>query len=207
MTNEAIIHIVDDDRHFLSALERSLSSLDLQVASYSDARAFLAELDPGRPGCLLTDLRMPDMDGRVLQDVLREQQIRIPIIFMTGHGDATTAVTALKHGAVDFLEKPFNEQKLFDSVRQALAKDAADRALWAEQALVRQRYENLSPREREVFALVVSDLPNKTIAQRLKISPRTVEHHREHVMLKMQARSLAELITMAVLCGVHELHL
>lgn len=206
MTSEAVIHVVDDDRHFLSALERSLRSLKLHVASYTDARAFLAGLEPGRSGCLLTDLRMPGMDGLTLQSVLREQKIRLPIIFMTGHGDATTAVTALKGGALDFLEKPFSERKLFDSVRQAVAKDAADRALWAEQTLVQQRYENLSPREHEVFALVVSDLPNKTIARRLKISPRTVEHHRNHVMLKMQAKSLAELITMAMLCGIRELH-
>ncbi|MGH8274645.1 MAG: response regulator transcription factor [Gammaproteobacteria bacterium] len=207
MAGEEIIYVVDDDRRFLAALERSLRSLKLHVKTYTAARNFLAKIEPDRPGCVITDLKMPDMDGIALQEALRERQIRIPIIFITGHGDATTAVTALKGGAVDFLEKPFNEKTLFDSVRQALAKDATDRALTAERSVVRDRYENLSPREREVFALVVSDLPNKEIARRLKISPRTVEHHREHVMLKMQANSLAELITMAVLCGVHELHL
>lgn len=208
MTSEPIIRVVDDDRHFLAAIERSLRSLELPVSGYTDAQVLLAELElePDRPGCLLTDLRMPGMDGLALQDVLRAQKVRIPIIFMTGHGDTATAVTAFKHGAVDFLEKPFSEQKLFESVRQALAKDATDHALWAEKTLVRQRHQNLSPREREVFALVVSDLPNKTIARQLKISPRTVEHHREHVMLKMQAKSLAELITMAMLCGIRELH-
>ncbi len=207
MRTEPVIHAVDDDRSFLSAMERTLRTAGLNVRSYFRASAFLDSLDPSQPGCLITDLRMPDMDGLELQDRLKSRGIRLPIIFVTGHGDTNKAVTALKGGAMDFLEKPFSEKALLDSVQQALEKDSNERRLASEQAIVEQRFAQLTPREKEVFSLVVSDLSNKKIAFRLKISPRTVEHHREHVMLKMHARSVPELITMAVLCGVHELHL
>ena len=207
MPSEPTIHAVDDDPRFLSALVRTLRTTRLTVNGYASASHFLESLDPDLPGCLITDLRMPDIDGLELQRRLAQQQIRLPIIFITGHGDAGKAVAALKGGAIDFLEKPFSEQALLRSVRLALDKDANDRRLSGEQAIVRNRFAHLSPREHEVFTLVVSDLPSKEIARRLKISPRTVEHHREHLMLKMQARSLTELVTMAVLCGVRELRL
>jgi two-component system, LuxR family, response regulator FixJ len=207
MPNEPTIHAVDDDPRFLSALVRTLRTTRLTVNGYASAERFLESLDPDSPGCLITDLRMPDIDGLELQRRLAEQQIRLPIIFITGHGDASKAVAALKGGAIDFLEKPFSEQALLRSVRLALDKDANDRRLSGEQATVKNRFAHLSPREHEVFSLVVSDLPSKEIARRLKISPRTVEHHREHLMLKMQAHSLTELVTMAVLCGVRELRL
>lgn len=207
MTTDQVIHAVDDDRPFLSALERSLHSTGLQVNTYNCASEFLERFEADQPGCLITDLRMPDLDGLGLQKHLLERRIRIPIIFITGHGDAVTAVAALKNGAVDFLEKPFSEKQLLAGVARALQRDRRDREIARERTVVRDRYAGLTPREREVFALVVSDLPNKEIAHRLKISPRTVEHHREHLMLKMQANSLTELITMAVLCGIHELHL
>lgn len=207
MTTEQVIHVVDDDRLFLAALERTLGSTGLEVRTYTCATSFLERFDPQQPGCLITDLRMPDTGGLELQKRLKELQIRIPIIFISGHANASTAVAALKSGAVDFLEKPFSEKDLLASVHQALDKDLDDRRLASEQALVQQRYSNLSPREQQVFVLVVSDLPNKKIARELMISPRTVEHHREHLMLKMQAHSTAELITMAVLCGIHQLRL
>jgi two-component system response regulator FixJ len=207
MPSEPIIHAVDDDPRFLSALVRTLRTTRLTVNGYASPGHFLESLDPDSPGCLITDLRMPDIDGLELQRRLAQRQIRLPIIFITGHGDASKAVAALKGGAVDFLEKPFSEQALLRSVGHALDKDANDRRLSGEQAIVKNRFAHLSPREHEVFILVVSDLPSKEIARRLKISPRTVEHHREHLMLKMHARSLTELVTMAVLCGVHELRL
>ncbi|WP_397448597.1 response regulator transcription factor [Pseudomonas sp. NA-150] len=207
MTTDQVIHVVDDDRLFLAALKRTLSVAGLEVRMYTGANAFLDSFDPQQPGCLITDLRMPGMGGLELQRRLKEMQVRLPIIFITGHGNASTAVTALKCGAIDFLEKPFSEKDLMASVQLALEKDLNDRRLAREQALVQQRFSNLSPREQQVFALVVSDLPNKKIARDLMISPRTVEHHREHLMLKMHAHSTAELITMAVLCGIHELHL
>lgn len=202
-----VVHAVDDDRLFRDALERTLRAAGMFVRMHLSASAFLDSIDADQSGCLITDLRMPEMDGLALQKTLKHRQIRIPVIFITGHGDAHHAVAAMKGGAVDFLEKPFSAQTLLDSVRRALDKDAADRRLAGELAIVKQRFVNLSAREQQVFALVVSDLPNKEIARRLQISPRTVEHHREHVMLKMQARSISELITMAVLCGIHELHL
>jgi two-component system, LuxR family, response regulator FixJ len=207
MPSEPIIHAVDDDARFLSALVRTLRTTRLTVNGYSSSSEFLQSLQPDLPGCLITDLRMPDIDGLELQSRLALRHIRLPIIFITGHGDASKAVAALKAGAVDFLEKPFSQAALLRSVRLALEKDANDRRLYDEQAVVKNRFAHLSPREHEVFTLVVSDLPSKEIARRLKISPRTVEHHREHLMLKMQARSLTELVTMAVLCGVRELHL
>jgi two-component system, LuxR family, response regulator FixJ len=207
MRSEPIIHAVDDDPRFLAALVRTLRTTRLTVNGYAGSSQFLESLDPELPGCLITDLRMPDIDGLELQRRLAQRQIRLPIIFISGHGDARHAVAALKAGAVDFLEKPFSEQALLRSVGLALEKDANDRRLYDEQAIVKNRFAHLSPREHEVFTLVVSDLPSKEIARQLKISPRTVEHHREHLMLKMQARSLTELVTMAVLCGVRELHL
>jgi FixJ family two-component response regulator len=146
------------------------------------------------------------MDGLELFRRLKGADIRLPVIFITGHGDARHAVAALKAGAIDFLEKPFTEQTLLDSVHQALERNAAEREVIAERVAVQQRFENLTARERTVFALVVSSLHNKDIARELQISPRTVEHHREHLMLKMQARSMADLVTMAMLCGVRDLH-
>lgn len=207
MDAEPVIHAIDDDRSFLQALERSLRSIGHEVRSYLSAQDFLLGIEPEQPGCLITDLRMPDIDGIELQERLRARRIRLPIIFISGHADTATAVAALKRGAVDFLEKPFGEKQLLESVSQALARDARDRQLARERAVVRQRFDRLTPREREVFVLVVSERPNKEIARQLKISPRTVEHHREHLMLKMQARSQVDLVTMAVLCGIHELHL
>ncbi|CAI8971766.1 Transcriptional regulatory protein FixJ [Pseudomonas sp. IT-P253] len=207
MTTEQVIHVVDDDLPFLTALELTLGTTGLEVRTYSSAEAFLDVFDSQQPGCLITDLRMPGTDGLALQKILKELHVRLPIIFISGHGNARTAVTALKGGAVDFLEKPFSEKDLLASVQLALDKDTDDRRLTQERNLVLQRFMHLSPREQQVFALVVSDLPNKKIARQLMISPRTVEHHREHLMLKMQAHSTAELITMAVLCGIHELHL
>lgn len=208
MATEPIVRVVDDDLSFLNAMERTLRGLGWLVASFPSAHAFLASFEPERAGCLITDLRMPGMDGLELQRTVTSGRGRgIPIVFITGHGDASTATSAMKAGAVDFLEKPFGERRLLASVQQALERDACERRLAREKDLVHRRHARLSPREREVFRLVVSDLSNKEVARRLRISPRTVEHHREHVMLKMGARSLTELITMAVICGIHELHL
>lgn len=207
MATEQVIHAVDDDRAFLAALERTLRDTGLDVDCHGSAADFLAKVDPERPCCVVTDLRMPDMGGLALQQRMKEMRIRIPIIFITGDGDTHDAVAALKAGAMDFLEKPFGAKELLDSVRKALDKNANDHLLASERSTLQRRYANLTPREQEVFALVVSDLPNKEVASRLKISPRTVEHHRQHVMLKMQAHSVTELLTMAVLCGIHELHL
>lgn len=205
--SEPVIYVVDDDQRLLKALVLVLRSTGLTVSDHGCARDCLACLEPDQPGCLVTDLRMPDINGIELQKALAERQIRMPVIFVTGHGDVTAAVTAFNAGAFDFLEKPFREKRLLDSVAQALNADARNRELYREKGIVTERYACLSPREQEVLKLVVSGRSNKEVARQLRISPRTVEHHRDRVMLKMQAHSLTELITMAVLCGVHELHL
>lgn len=207
MTSAQLIYAVDDDWRFREALELTLRTCGLNVSGHACADDFLRAFNPEQAGCLITDLRMPGMDGLALQACLQKRGIRLPIIFITGHGDTAQAVAALKGGAIDFLEKPFGTEALLQSIERAFEKDRIDRRLESEKSIVRERYAHLTAREQEVFSLVVSNLPSKEIARRLKISPRTVEHHREHLMLKMQAHSLSELITMAVLCGIHELHL
>jgi two-component system, LuxR family, sensor kinase FixL len=203
----ATVFVVDDDQPYLGALVLALRSTGLAVESFMSARDFLKAYDPDRSGCLVLDVRMPEMTGLELQQTLNARGIRIPIVFITGHGDMAMSVTAFRHGAVDFLEKPFSDQALLYCVQQALARDARSRQIEGDRALVMERFTHLTPREREIMALVVSDKSAKEIAARLKISPRTVEHHREHVMAKMSAGSLHDLIIMAVICGVHELRL
>lgn len=207
MGTDPIVHAVDDDAPFLIALTRTLRSAGLNVLEHTRAEDFLRAVDPERSGCVVTDLRLVGMDGLALQRHIRERHLHLPVIFVTGHGDARNAVCAMKNGAVDFLEKPVSRQSLLEAVRHALQRNAEARRIVEQRAHVTHRYAELSPREQEVFALVVSDRPNKEIARQLKISPRTVEHHREHLMLKMHANSFAELITMAMLCGVHQLRL
>lgn len=201
------VFVVDDDRTFLGALVLALESNGLTVEPFVSAQGFLHAYAPERPGCLVLDVRMPAMTGLELQQVLDARGIRIPIVFITGHGDVATSVTAFRQGAVDFLEKPFSDQALLDSVSHALARDARARHIEGDRATVMARFERLTPREQEIMALVASDLSAKEIAAGLRISPRTVEHHREHVMAKMAAGSLHDLIIMAVICGVHELRL
>jgi FixJ family two-component response regulator len=205
--SQQIIHVIDDDPPFLAAISRTLEVLNLPVRQYRQARQCIDGLDLDSGGCLITDLRMPDMDGLGLQQWLNDHGCHLPVIFITGHGDTEAAVAALKHGAVDFLRKPFREQELLDCVRHALRQERDGRRQANDEREARRRFDDLTPREKEVLELVVAGCANKVIAQRLLISPRTVEHHRKHVMLKMRARSTSELITIAVLCGVYRLHL
>lgn len=204
MPGDATVFVIDDDRVFLDALLRSLRSAGLQVASFAAAEAFLEAYRPGTPGCLVSDIRLPRMSGLELQETLAERQFLLPIVFITGHGDVAMAVGALKRGAVDFLEKPFAEQALLDSVALALAEDRKTRALAGDRARIMALLDQLTPREREVFALVVADKSAKQIAAELGISPRTVEHHREHLMAKLGATSWHALITMAVVGRLYE---
>lgn len=204
---EQRVYIVADDRYLLKGLAHPLRATGLNVHWYTRADAFLEQFDQERSGCVILAFAIADMDGLELQQRLQAQRICSPIIFITDRGDVAKAVVALKNGALDVLENPVTEPALLKSVDQALAQDAAERRLARDRALVAQRFANLTPREQQVYALVVADLPNKEIARRLKISPRTVEHHREHVMLKMQAHSVTELVTMAILCGIHQLQL
>lgn len=207
MEPQPTVFAIDDNQAFLSALVLALETAGLPVEAFASAPVFLDAYRPERPGCLVLDVRMPEMTGLELQQTLDTRGIRIPIVFITGHGDVATSVTAFRRGAVDFLEKPFSDRALLDSVGLALARDARARRIESERVTVVERFERLTPREQEVMALVVSDMSAKEIAAGLRISPRTVEHHREHVMVKMQAGSLHDLIIMAVICGVHELRL
>jgi FixJ family two-component response regulator len=201
------VFVVDDDQHYLGALVLALASTGLAVESFNSAHDFLDAYRPERSGCLVLDVRMPEMTGLELQQALNARGFRIPIVFITGHGDMSMSVAAFRHGAVDFLEKPFSDQALLYCVQRALARDARRRQIESDRITVVERFEHLTAREQEVMRLVVSDKSAKEIAASLKISPRTVEHHREHVVAKMEAKSLHDLIIMAVICGVHELRL
>jgi len=191
------VFIVDDDgavRHSLALLVKSMA---LRAETFESARAFLDEYDPGRPGCLVLDIRMPLMSGLELQQVLAERSIAIPIIFITGHGDVSMAVHAMRAGAVDFVEKPFKDQDLLDRINQALTLDRQRRAAADQLDSIRVRFASLTPRELEVMQRIVQGQANKVIALELGVSERTVEIHRAKVMSKTGAKSLAELVAMA----------
>lgn len=207
MTAGQTVFVVDDDRNFVDALVLTLEVAGHEVDAYTSAREFLDAYSPHRAGCLIADIRMPAMSGLELQRRLARERSALPIVFVTGHGDIAMASQAFRAGAVDFLEKPFEDRQLLSSVYRALEKDRRERQLVRDRSIVEERYSQLTPREREIMEFVVSDLTSKEIARKLKISPRTVEHHRAHVMLKMQATSLTELITMAMICGVRTLRI
>lgn len=190
------VFVVDDDVAVRQSLSLLIRSMGLSVESFESAQAFLSSCDPERSGCLVLDIRMPGMSGLEMQEELHRRTIDLPVIFITGHGDVAMAVRAMKLGAVDFIEKPFNDQQLLDRINQALEVDRAARAARAERATLASRIELLSPREREVMDRIVAGQANKVIAIELGLSERTVEIHRAKVMTKTGARSLAELVTM-----------
>lgn len=192
----AQVFIVDDDDAVRNSIRLLMKSLGLATRSLSTAQEFLSTYDPQQPGCLILDVRMPGMSGLELQQQLNMRGAIIPVIFITGHGDVPMAVEAMQQGAFDFLQKPFRDQDLIERVQRALAKDQSNRAELSEQAKVRERFESLTPREREVLALVTSGKPNKIMAADLNVSQRTVEIHRARVMEKMHASSLAQLVRM-----------
>jgi FixJ family two-component response regulator len=194
LNTQVTVFVVDDDRAVRDSLALLVQSVGLEVETFAGAREFLDAYRPDRPGCLITDIRMPGMSGLDLQERLTEDGYHIPVIVLTGFGDVPAAVRALKGGAVDFVEKPFNPQALLDLVQQAIARDTELREQAAREADVAERVALLTPREQEVMALVVAGKANKVVAIDLAISERTVELHRGRIMKKMQARSLAELM-------------
>jgi RNA polymerase sigma factor (sigma-70 family) len=194
------VFVVDDDFAMRDALIQLLEAAGLQVESHADGPAFLAAYGQGRSGCLLLDMAMPGMTGLQVQAELNARGLTVPILFLTGHGDIPMAVRAVQSGAVDFLEKPIQGAALIERVQRALALDQESRQSQEQIQAVQQRYSRLSPREREVMALAVSGLTCKEIAKKLDLSPRTVEVHRTHIMHKMAASSLAELVHMAIDC-------
>jgi len=198
MPEPALVHVIDDDDAVRDSLAVLLDSADLAVRTYDSALTFLAMAASLSAGCILTDVRMPDLDGLALQRRLNEAGVRLPVIVMTGHGDVPIAVAALKAGAADFLEKPFDDERLISAVRAALAASQQAQRQAASTADIIARIARLTPREREVLDLLVAGNPNKSIAYDLGASPRTVEVHRARVMEKMGARSLAELVRMVI---------
>ncbi|MCW8885924.1 MAG: response regulator transcription factor [Motiliproteus sp.] len=188
------VFIVDDDDAFRDSLTWLLDSDSYQIQSFPSGEQFLGTYQ-GEPGCLLLDIRMPGINGLALQQELNDRNHRIPIIVITGHGDIPMAVTAIKNGALDFIEKPFDDQVLLDHVNRALKVSAQWQAECEVENAVLTRWQTLSKREKQVMELVVNGMANKLIAETLDISPKTVEVHRSRVMSKMQAQSLPELVT------------
>jgi two-component system response regulator FixJ len=193
-----IVFVVDDDEAVRNSLRLLLKSVGLAAAALSTAREFLSTYSPNQPGCLVLDVRMPGMSGMELQQQLNIRGAVIPVIFISGHGDIPMAVEAMQQGAFDFLQKPFRDQDLIDRIQRALAKDQTNRAELKERTRTRERFESLTPREREVLALVTSGKQNKVMAGDLGVSQRTVEIHRSRVMEKMAASSLAQLVRMVM---------
>lgn len=205
--NTVTVFVVEDDTTFRAALVLTLETAGHTVRAFADALSFLACYRDADPGCLVTDVRMCDMSGLELQRHLAERRMLIPIVMVTGHGDVSLSAIAFKSGAVDFLQKPFAASALLQAVQAALDRDTRQRRDSDERTQVLQRYARLSERESRVMSMVIGDWSSKEIARALGISPRTVEHHREHVMSKMAARSLPDLVVMGVLCGAQELSL
>jgi FixJ family two-component response regulator len=193
--------VIDDDPSVQRALRRLLRSAGLRVETFGSAEEFLAQPAPDGPACVVLDVRMPGLNGLDLQRELAERSTDLPLVFITGHGDIPMTVRAMKAGAVDFLAKPFHDEDLLTAVRQAIARQASARQSQAELATIRQRAKTLSPRERQVLALVVRGMLNKQAGQRLGVSEKTIKAHRAQVMRKMGADSLAELVRMTERMG------
>ncbi len=203
MTNEPTVIVVDDDEAFRDSLKALLESAELSVAVYDSGQNFLNAYERGSGACLLLDIKLPDMNGLELQQKLISERIDLPVIIMTGYGDVSLAVKAMKAGAVDFIEKPVDRESLLESVNDALdfARQPRESQLASEDLLA--KFELLTPREREVLEQLVIGRPNKVIAYELGISRRTVENHRARVMEKMEARGLSHLVRMALASGIN----
>lgn len=196
------VHVIDDDDASRESLAFLLQTANIAVQTYASGVAFLDQIDAGAAGCIITDVRMPGLSGIDLLRRLKEMKIDAPVIVITGHGDVPLAVEAMKSGAADFLEKPFDDEALLASVRLALRQRGADHKRSAERAEIESRLVALSHRERDVLTGLIAGRANKQIAYDLGISPRTVEIYRANLMNKMQAGSLSELVRMALIAGI-----
>jgi FixJ family two-component response regulator len=196
-----VVYVVDDDDGMRRALTILITTVGYQPIAFAKPTEFLAKYDPSQPGCLVLDVRMPEMSGLEVQQHLNKAGSMLPVILISGHGDIPMAVQAMKDGAFDFLQKPFRDQELLDRINGALTLDAENRASVDRLADLKAREESLTPREHEVLALVVDGKANKVIAIDLGLSERTVEIHRANVMEKMGARSVAHLVKMHLMLG------
>jgi two-component system, LuxR family, response regulator FixJ len=196
MASDAVVHLIDDDDGVRQAVAFLLTTMGFAVRVYQSAVVFLDALDSVQPGCIVTDVRMPGMDGIALQRALKVRGVRLPVIVITGHADVPLAVEAMKAGAVDFIEKPFSDETLVTAIQGAIDRYAQDFRHEDEVAAIKARLDSLSPREREVLEGLIAGHPNKTIAFDMKISARTVEVHRANLMTRMGARSVADLVRM-----------
>lgn len=201
-TAQRVVHVIDDDEALRESLAFLLRTAQFDVKSYGSARAFLDSLPDQSLSCIITDVRMPHISGIDLLRRLKELKIAIPVIVITGHGDVALAVEAMKIGAADFFEKPFDDDLLLASVRSALREQEGEKKRYAERAEIETRIAALSPRERDVLAGLIEGRANKQIAFDLGISPRTVEIYRANLMNKMQADSLSDLVRMALMAGM-----
>jgi FixJ family two-component response regulator len=203
---KATVFLVDDDHAVRDALELLLESASFKTASFENARAFLDAYTQDQAGCLVLDIRMPDMSGMELQDALAAKGVTLPIIFLTGHGNVSMSAKAFRTGAIDFLEKPFDESALLERIREALQLDLANRETTVRREDARARLSTLTQREHQVMLLVVAGKVNKEIATELNLSHRTVEIHRGRVMEKTGTRSLTKLIELAIASGFYRLY-
>ncbi len=198
MSEQSTVFIVDDDEAVRDSLSWLMQSVGLNTESFPSADAFLKGFGGDRPGCLLLDIRMPGMSGLELQGILQEKGFRLPLVMISGHADVPMAVRALKAGAFDFIEKPFNDQLLLDTVQRAIEQDLEQRRSLAQIDEWRCRFDTLTPREQEVLESVVAGASNKQISNELGVSVKTVEAHRARVMDKLQADSLSQLVRMTL---------
>jgi len=201
MNTEPTVFVVDDDQAMRNSLKWLIESVGMKVRTYGSADEFLSHYYPGRAGCLLLDVRMPGMSGLELQNHLTRREIQLPVIIITGHGDVAMAVRAMKAGAVDFIEKPFNDDALLASIRNALDYGEKQRARQFQRAEIAARLAELTPREHEVMGMVTEGRSNREIATALGVTAKTVEAHRARVMDKMRANSLADLVRMALVAS------
>lgn len=201
MQNDGFVHVIDDDDAARDSLRFMLEAAGVRVRTYESAKDFLASMADAEAGCIITDVRMPEITGIELLERVRKTSDRFPVIVITGHGDIPLAVEAMKLGAVDFFEKPYDDEALLAAVQSALTRQHDDADRQAAAAAIRSRLASLSHRERQVLDGLVAGHPNKVIAYNLQISPRTIEIYRANVMAKMQASSLSELVRMVMLSG------